>query len=401
MKDRIVLITKDATCKSYIPVYEKSKRCAYRMPNLEELASKGTVFNNFYTAAPSTAMSFIAMSTQQYPYQTRHKNYAKVTEQEKDTIFDKFFSLGYECHIIWEEKWVSMAKDYSQCYGENSVFHLIHINQVVGAHNKSMAKINRDDELSKKTLNTINAEIDDVCDNCEGKLFLWIHLPHVLLGRNCYGADGDMFDKIIGHLRDRFSDDSIYVSTDHGNMNGCKGKVCYGFDVYQSAINIPLITPRIANMEKCDVNISNIHLYDIICGVVPDDSFIYSDTAYYAQPHRKLAIIHRNYKYIYNKMNNSEELYDLEFDPTEECNLINKKILDVDRHVMTPLDQVYYYPDWEIVEQEKAILREEFKRIWRSETIFQSIVGKLKIFLKRFPTLYSSLFDIRHFKSFN
>ena len=113
MKDRIVLITKDATCKSYLSVYGNKK---VKMPNLETLASKGTVFNNFYTAAPSTAMSFIAFCTQKYPHQTSHKTYIKITEQEKNTIFDKLYENGYDCHIIWEEKWVAMAKDYSQCY---------------------------------------------------------------------------------------------------------------------------------------------------------------------------------------------------------------------------------------------------------------------------------------------
>ena len=375
MKERIVLITKDATCKSYLPIYGGTR---FNMPNLEELAAKGTVFNQFYTAAPSTAMSFIALSTQKYPYQTKHRNYVKVVEQEKNTIFDKLYEDGYDCHIIWEEKWIEMAKDYSQCYGEHSQFHLIHINQVVGAHNKTESFIKWDEELSQNTVKRVNCEIDKVCEESKGKLFLWIHLPHVLLGRNCYGTDEDLFDQIIGHLRTQFGDNGIFVSADHGNMNGHKGKVCYGFDVYQPAINIPLITPRINGLKTCDFPVCNVHLFDIIKGAIPHDEFIYSDTAYYAQPHRKLAIIHNHFKYIYNKATRSEELYDIEYDPEEHCNIITKQILDVDRKVLTPLDQVYPYPRWDEAEKERELLKDEFNRIWREESKGKSFVEKIK-----------------------
>ena len=388
MKDRIVLITKDATCKSYLSIYGNKY---VKMPNLEALAAKGTVFNRFYTAAPSTAMSFIAFSTQKYPYQTRHKTYVKFTEQEKDTIFDKLYTEGYNCHIIWEEKWVAMAKDYSQCYGEHSQFHLIHINQVVGAHNKDAHSIECNDELANNTIKTIKEAIEKVCSTTDGKLFLWIHLPHVLLGRNCYGTDEDMFDRVIGVLRDNFGDDAIYSSADHGNMNGYKGKVCYGFDVYQTAINIPLITPRINGMSTCDVAISNVHLFDIIKGVVPKDEFVYSDTAYYAQPHRKIAIIHNNYKYIYNKATNTEEFYDVDFDPSEHCNMISRVIMDVDRHVPTPLDQVYYYPHWDKIDIELDLLKKEFTRIWRTESSQRTMLNKVKMLLKKNPKLYHSM----------
>ena len=396
MKDRIVLITKDATCKSYLSIYGNKN---FKMPNLEELSKKGTVFSQFYTAAPSTAMSFIAFSTQKYPYQTKHRDYVKVVEQEKNTIFDKLHSDGYDCHIIWEEKWIEMAKDYSQCYGEYSKFHLIHINQVVGAHNKNAGPIICDDELAQRTVLTIEDEIVKVCNEANNKVFLWIHLPHVLLGRNCYGSDEDLFDRIIGFLRTKFDDDAIFISADHGNMNGHKGKVCYGFDVYQPAINIPLITPRIDGLATCDFPVSNVFLYDIIKGKIPHEEFVYSDTAYYAQPHRKLAIIHNNYKYIFNKATGAEELYDIVFDPEEHCNLISKTIIDVDRHVLTPLDQVYWYPDWEVVEKEKEILKAEFSRIWRTESSSKTLINKIKVFTRRYPRLYSCLWRLAHMSS--
>ena len=374
MKDRVVLLTKDALCKSYLPIYGNNNNS---MPNLEQLAEKGTVFSRFYAAAPSTAMSFIGMFLKKHPYQTEHKKYVAVTNLEKDTAFDHLHEYGYRCEIIWDKKWIPMAQKYSQCYGEHTNFNLIDINQTVGAHNLNKGDISIDNDLAKATIKTIEETVSEVVSKDDGKLFLWIHLPHVLQGRNCYGGDMDMFDMVIGIIRKYFSDDAIYISADHGNMNGTKNKICYGFDVYESAINIPLITPRIDGMNKCDIPLSNTRIIDIMDETIPQEKFIYSDCAYYAQPHRRLAIIQGKFKYIYNKKNKLEELYDIEFDPQENCNIAQRTVLDTDRRVMTPLDQVYYYPCWDEAHEALLTLRAEKDRIWREETFFQKIKEQL------------------------
>ncbi len=365
MKDRIVLLTKDALCKSYLPIYGNK---ANIMPNLSELASKGTVFNRFYTCAPSTAMSFIGMFTQKNSYETENERYVAIEKEMENTVFDQLYEQGYDCQIIWDEKWIKMAKTYSQCYGKNTKFNLININQTVGAHHMYAGDIPIDDVLADKTVASIKESIESVANSTDGKLFLWIHLPHVLLGRNCYGSDMDLFDRVIGHVREHFSDDAIFISADHGNMNGIKNKICYGFDVYEPAINIPLIAPRIDGLDICDTPLSNIHIYDVLQEKIPKDEFVFADCAYYKQLHRKLAIIRENFKYIYNKESKTEELYDLSFDPNENCNIVSKTVTDVDRKVKTPLDQVYYYPDWERAQEALAALRAEKDRIWRQES---------------------------------
>ena len=365
MKDRIVLLTKDALCKSYLPIYGNK---ANIMPNLSELASKGTIFNRFYTCAPSTAMSFIGMFTQKNSYETENERYVAIEKEMENTVFDQLYEQGYDCQIIWDEKWIKMAKTYSQCYGKNTKFNLININQTVGAHHMYAGDIPIDDVLADKTVASIKESIESVANSTDGKLFLWIHLPHVLLGRNCYGSDMDLFDRVIGHVREHFSDDAIFISADHGNMNGIKNKICYGFDVYEPAINIPLIAPRIDGLDICDTPLSNIHIYDVLQEKIPKDEFVFADCAYYKQLHRKLAIIRENFKYIYNKESKTEELYDLSFDPNENCNIVSKTVTDVDRKVKTPLDQVYYYPDWERAQEALAALRAEKDRIWRQES---------------------------------
>ncbi len=371
MNDRIILITKDVLNKDYLPIYGNSYNS---MENLEALAKNGTVFDRFYTAAPSTAMSFLSMFLQKNPYEMAHKKYDEVKEAEKNTVFDSIYNMGYECHIIWDKADFDLTKKYSECYGEHSIFHMIHINQTVGAHNLYMDEIVPNEEVATHTLSILSDEIEKITSSQESKLFVWIHIPHVMKGRNCYGADMDIFDKFIGIVRTFFDDDSIYISADHGNMNGIKNKIAYGFDVYEPAVNIPLITPRIENMKHCDYPVSNTDLLNIIIsGEIPQREYVYSDCAYYMQPRRKLAIIKGNYKYIYNKRTKTEELYDLQFDPEENCNIVSDRIYDIDRRVMTPLKQVYFYPRWDEAKEALNELRQEKNRIWRQENMLQHI----------------------------
>ena len=43
-------------------------------------------------------------------------------------------------------------------------------------------------------------------------------MPHVLSGRSGYGSDVDLFDYLVGQIRERFNDNSIYITADHGNV---------------------------------------------------------------------------------------------------------------------------------------------------------------------------------------
>ena len=54
-------------CKSYLPIYGNTY-CAGKTPNIDELASKGTVFEKFYTSAPSTVMAFREIVTGKFAH---------------------------------------------------------------------------------------------------------------------------------------------------------------------------------------------------------------------------------------------------------------------------------------------------------------------------------------------
>lgn len=295
------------------------------------------------------------------------------------TLFDKLERMGYENHIVWSKNYQKTTLPFSNCYGSGKTFfHKLNLNQVVGPHFAKITSIQRSDRLAIQTINSVFQTIDNIVKK-NMKIFLWIHLPHVLLGRTSYGDDIDLFDDIVGHLRMRFDDECIFITADHGNMNGTKGKYGYGFDVYEPAIRIPFITPRLENLTEVDFPTSNRKLQDILIErIIPKDDYVLSDCAYFAQPHRKLAIIKDKYKYIYSKSSYSEELYDLYYDETENINLLGKRCFDSDRKVTYNKKEVYFYPDWDEVDDVYFEMVSIKDNIWQNGTFSEEIFFKVK-----------------------
>lgn len=381
-----VLISKDAMCTDYLPVYGNKY---WQTPNIDELASKGTVFQKHYTAAPSTVMSFYSMITGVYGHETKYEMYERIHDVfQGETLFTKLREKGYECHIIWGDIW-RVLPDYFDCYRDDVIIHEhSSFRQGVGAHYTHDGFLKPNKEKSEKTL----AETMDMVKNIleeKDNVFLWVHFPHVINGEVAYGSDIELFDRYVGEIRKYVSDEYIAVTADHGNMNGHKGKICYGHDVYQPAIRIPLITPRIGDMKEYCENSSSTDLVSILFEKkIPKHEFIYSDSAYRAQKNRKLAIVLDHYKYIYNKKTKKEELYDLDFDPTEEYSLIEDYIYDPDRNVNAPSRELYYYPHWDALPEIRSKMRSEKERIWKNGSMSVIIKSNIKDFIR---PLYAKL----------
>lgn len=364
--ESILLLTKDAQCKSYYPCYG-NKYYEGKTPNLDELVAKGTKFNNCFTVAPSSAMSYLGMFTMKYPYEHVMQTYVPLNKPyEGITLFDKANELGYETHVLWDEHWYNMAYIYTQCYGKNTAIHYLNeLRQGVGPKYRRNEALVRDDEVAKKTLAMVRQEMEELTKS-GNKLFVWFHMPHVLNGRTGYADDIDLYDQYIGMLREFFSDDNIFISADHGNMNGVRGKLRYGFDVYDTAINIPLITPRIDGLKECNALMTNKDFFNLIFNrEITEREFVIADSTYYAQPRRKTAIIYGKYRYIYNKETKTEELYDVEWDANQNFNLISDWHDDNDRHLRSLSRELYFYPYWDELPKIREKLRAEKDRIWR------------------------------------
>ena len=370
-----ILVSKDALCKDYIHHYG-SKPYQFKTPNIDELVKKGTLFTNYYCAAPSTVMAYYSMCTGEFAHETDFQMYERINYQYVgDTAFTLMKQCGYdEAHIVWDEDWGFLPEYFDYFRNDVTIHNVEGFRERVSFHKKIQGAVKNNDENAYQVLNMIKDKLSSLLDT-DKSVFIWLHLPHVVRGRAGYGSDIDMFDEYVGMVRSLVPDDCIAITADHGNLNGQKNKLAYGFDAYEKAIHIPLITPRISDLEKYDGNVSSVDLFRIILTRnIPNRDFIYSDTAYRAQKSRKLAIIKGNFKYIYTKRTGEEELYDLAFDPEEHFSLMNDKWYDVDRKLYVECKEEYYYPHWDELPALRKLFRDERKRIWRN--------GDFKVVLK-------------------
>ena len=385
----IIFISKDALNINSIPVYGNK---FWKTPNMDRIAGKGTVFNRHYTAAPSTAMAFTAMAIGDYCYTTNRKRYKNEEGINGNTLFDKIYDKGYECHIVWDDTYTSFARTHFGCSGLNTEIHSL--KQIKSFHTKHKRgvfdNLAFDDDETEKAIEMIQRELESIKNNAQRDgIFLWMHLPHIMRGRHSYGSDIDVYDRIIGIAAEIFGDDDIFISADHGHMNGVKGKYRYGYDVEEDAIKIPLIAPKINGADTIDFPTSTIQMFDILFNrEVKPLEYVMSETAYYAQAKRKLAVVRGKYKYCYSKEDKKEFLYDLEFDPHENLNLVYPEIYDTDRHLWHSAELVFYYPYLDEAQRTLAELRKIKEEMWRNGNFIEEVYDKL---LHRVKMLYDRI----------
>lgn len=363
MKDVIIMLTKDAFGKFNLPIYGNKY---WKTPNINELASKGTVFNRHYTASPSTVMSFTSAFFGYFPYTSDNLIYKTefMNNRGDKSYCDVLHEMGYDCHLIIPDGW--KLDKLTKCFGKHHHYHDCVNEQKVGPHFNAH---NEPFKYDKKAEETAFQNIKDTFESIDTskKTFIWCHLPHVLMGYTGYGSDVEFFDKIVGYVRERYGDDSLFISADHGHSNFSRGNICYGFHVYDTETCIPLITPRLEDTAEVNHPTSNIDIFKIMTErKIPKRDHIISDTAYYGQPKRMICIVKKNYKYIYVKQTNTEELYDLDFDPNEEHNIISTHVIDKDRNLNVCISDEYFYPYWERSFEALKELREIKQQIYRS-----------------------------------
>ncbi len=390
-----ILITKDACLPSYLGCYGGT---IFNTPNIDKLAKEGTLFTNCYTAAPSSGMAYSAMFSGLYPFEMDRSAFAVVDQfKETETLFQILEQKGYSTHVIWHKKWFKSSRKKAMVFTEQTHFHNLDIAQNVGPHKMVGGDTRVVPKLDADPKSIILNELEEILSNKSEPVFIWFHAPHVYAGRTGYGSDIDIHDDLVGGIADIFDGD-IYISSDHGHMNSSKGIPCYGHHIYENAVKIPLIVPRMSLGSEINYPVSNTQLKDLISlGKIEKQEYVSVDTRYYAQPNRKLAIIKDNYKYIYNKKGSYEELYDLIFDPYEQINLLVDKLRDVDRKCDYYLDEVVHYPNWDQAQRAYEILKKERKRIWKKGGFFfeQVVrfrevkrVGFLKIIIDKFRGIY-------------
>ncbi len=347
MDNVVFLLSKDCMPLESLPVYG-NQYWRGKTPNIDALAEKGTVYYRHYCVGGSTAMSLTGMLSGHYCHEFKsRKVYADVETGEFPSIYDFFQENEYECHLIWDWAWSKNAYGKIGLFGDESkvAIHCLSIatNSGIGKSNEFELLVD-DEEEAEKTKREIYEVLDSI--DLSKKQFIWLHLPHVIKGRRCYSEDMDVFDEIVGYVRKLVGDDSIILTTDHGHMNMHKGLIGYGFHVYEPIMNIPLITPRFDGNSEVHYVTGNLDIFHALCyrEPLPKRDYVICDTQYYWQPKRVIAFVEDRYKYIFNKIDSSEELYDIKYDPLENYNILVDSFYDKDRKKTLFFDEYFFYP---------------------------------------------------------
>ncbi len=357
----------------------------FHTPNIDALAAEGTVFHNCYANAPSTAMAVTCLFSGLHAHELNRGEFVEVENFDQgSTIFSCLEEKGYETHVVYEVYMKEFCETKSKVFTEQTQVHPLLTFNDFATDKKSKYWKDRS-HLEKPEENCLDyvKELKSILEKRTKPVFVWMHCPHNFYPRVGTGNDIDLFDHLVGRIRETFDGD-IILTSDHGAMVGERHAYGYGFHDYQGSVSIPLITPAYwGGKENRDlINQSQLKKIILERSVAPQE-FAYCDTQYYKQVNRKFMLVKENYKYIYNKVDAAEELYDLRVDPYETVNLLVENFYDYDRNHLVRLDDYFPYKKWKELEARVKEFRAERERIWRTDTPRREKLKRLKFRLNR------------------
>jgi len=377
IKKNVLLISKEILRKDLLGVYGGKNNT----PNIDKIASEGTVFHNYYAGGGSTAMAITTMFTGLNPYElTDRSSYEEVKAfKQSKTLFQKFSDIGYDCHIVWPKHFDRYVEKYIGIFNKRVKLHsLVSVSQLIPTL-KDWSEYIKFEKIDGKSNGAAIylKEIGDILRSTKNPTFIWAHLPHVLSPYKGYEHDIYGVDELVGDIYREFDTD-LFITADHGQMRGEKGIHGYISWIYEGIVNIPLITPRLTIGQTVDFPVGANQLMEIILDrKVAKREYVYSDSRYYKQPDRVFMIRSDNYKYIYNKETDTDALYDLNFDPMENVNLLKKYYDYPGRYLYYPYEELFCYKFWDRAEKYFIKLREEKDRIWRTGNYADEVMRKL------------------------
>jgi len=347
----VVLISMDTTRADYLSCYG----CLYKTtPNIDAVAKEGVLFKNVVSSVPLTLPSHSTMMTGTYPtYHGVHDNLDYRLGQSNVTLAETLKENGFKTagiistYVLDSQFALDQGFDY---YDDN--FEKKHM---VGELNER-----KGDETTKVAIKWLD-------ENKDEKFFLFLHYydphspydpPEPFLSRfigSRYAGEIAFTDHCIGRVIDKLKGLGIYDSTliiitgDHGEMLGEHKEAAHAYFIYQSAIKVPLIfkLPGKSRPKRISGLVGLVDIVPTICsllGIEPQtqmqgddlspylrkknppnqDKYVYCEsllcTKYDCSP--LLGVVNNRFKYI---QTTRPELYDLNEDPHEKNNLIEKQ----------------------------------------------------------------------------
>lgn len=372
----IILISKDMLPASDLPVYGNKSRV---MPNLDRLAAGGTVFRNCISPCPSSAMTYSCVMMGRQPYELRPETMESQQEVHNDqSLFAALARRGFRTAVVWDKFWTLKGRHHAlKIYDRATTFHNLDIYHEIGIHRQGRKGSFRTQAPGTPPSLAQILEVVEQIRRESSDTFIWLHCPHILAGHSSIGADLEYFDHILGQLMERYDRQHIYLFSDHGHMDFFGGEILYGKTMNQPVLHVPLIAPLLPAVGPVtDQVFSSVRLKELILeSRAVFDSFAFSINQLPHQPNRVLTIVEGRFKYWFFKKYQAEALYDLEFDPLEQRNLLLEVVYSRAKKRTIAMHQAINYRAWEEAEQAYLRLRRERERVWYDPGLWVNAKG--------------------------
>ncbi len=318
------------------------------LPNYNKLIEKGVHYSNVIATAPSTAMSLTSMFTGLYVHELGRRSYSNEdSEIPSDTVslFKDLENQGYNTYVLWDaelETGNPIKYKINAWSGSNTKFK--HFRRKSKSKSKSILGKISHKVTAKKGGDWLLGELNYFIDNeFSGPWAAFVRFGPELGERYTkssnevtnYIPDNELFqfDSVIGEFFSKSREDlKVIICEDHGKMLGENGILSYAFNLMEGTLYTPILVVD-SDLPHCiiDKTISLSNFKNIVLDrEVQYTKYIYADSSYADQWHRKTMVRKGKWKYIYNRDEwpVKEQLFDLDTDPNEMINLAQTYYVD-------------------------------------------------------------------------
>jgi tetratricopeptide (TPR) repeat protein len=347
----VILISVDTLRADHLGCYGYR---AQPTPNIDRLASGGTLFGQASTQAPLTLPSHVSLFTSRYPFRTQIQDNGEQLAPGAVTLATQFKAMGYRTAAFVGG--FPLDRRFGLAQGFDVYDSPFDLRKQRGGDTG---------DIKRPAESVVQNATHWIEKNSDGPFFVFLHLydlhtpydlPRALQLRFhgvSYDSELAYVDETLGtfwkFLADRglFDRSLLIFTSDHGEGLGEHGESTHGYFIYQSTLHVPLIVHWPADSpkfrERVDEPVELIQVAPTILQFAgakvplemegrvlparamgqstPDDMPIYGES-YYASRHFNCSPLRSirlgAYKYIDAP---KPELYDLGRDPTERRNI--------------------------------------------------------------------------------
>lgn len=244
----VILISVDTLRADHVGVYGYTRA---KTPNIDALASHGTIFREISAQIPLTLASHYSLFTSRYPFETKVEENAQQVPANGTTLASILRAHGYATGAfigsvyLEKELGVDRGFDFYDSPFRFEAFSSLSGSMFFGDRNSNpmQARSRRDGAL------VIRAAQQWLHENRDRATFAFVHLfdVHQPYRLASYDAEVEYVDGLIGSFREALKRDGLWdrsvviFLSDHGESLGEHGEQTHGYFIYQSTLHVPLI----------------------------------------------------------------------------------------------------------------------------------------------------------------